>query len=210
MNRCPHGGIPIALLAIMAFTALGGCLGKVAPVEEYLRVLGRGPGCEYVARGEQGGGTAKEIIALKTLKVTESLDRQSVMLANGRVLTPSQRWYWEATPGMLFSQGIMRDINCSSRLAAVWPMRSSTKAARVLAGQVTAFEVQTRGMVVRASAQCQLWDGEETQVLAVHDFEATAPVSDLSAQTIADAGAAVLASISGDVRAWIEGTAKAK
>jgi len=201
----------LALLAALLSGVLGGCLGKTGPAEEYLRVLGRSPNCDAAVTGApaQVGRQGRITVALKTLKVSDSLGRQAVMLANGRVLTASQSWYWEAAPGMLVTQAVLRDINCSGRMAAVWPVRFSTKAAMVLAGQVTAFEVQTRDMHVRAGVHCQLWDGEESRSLGTRYFEATAPLAGLSAQAIADAGASVLERLSADVRTWVEDAAPA-
>ncbi len=206
MSGIGRTGYGLVALAAFACLALGGCLGKPSPVEEYLRVLGQGGGCAASANVQPGAasGQNREIVAVKTFKASESLDRQAVMLAAGRVLTPSLRWYWEASPGPLSSQAIAGELNCSSRLAAVWPMRSGTKAAKVLAGQVTAFEVQTQGMQVRIAVRCQLWDGEETKVLAVRDFEAVAPVAELTSQAVAGSGASALATLSGQIRAWVE------
>ena len=218
MNGTWRTGFGLVALAVVVCLALGGCLGKPSPVEEYLRVLGQGVGC--AASGAVQPGTAaelnREIVAVKTFKASESLDRQAVMLAVGRVLTPSLRWYWEASPGPLSSQAIAGEINCSSHLAAVWPMRSGTRAAKVLAGQVTAFEVQTQGMQVRIAVRCQLWDGEEAKVLAVSDFESVAPVAALTSHAVAVSGASALAALSSQIRAWVEqggvsaGTAQGK
>lgn len=215
MNRSPLlSWRVVGLAALLACLACGCSLGKAGPAEEYLRVQGRGPGCEQTKPGEPGepgktGLSGRTTVGLKTLRVSDSLDRQSVLLATGRVLSASQRWYWEATPSALITQAIMRDINCSGRLAAVWPMRSATRASMVLAGQVTAFEVQTQGMVVRAGMQCQLWDGDENTSLGTHDFEVTAPVSLISAQAIAEAGGAAVEKLSAEVRTWVEGVAAA-
>jgi len=183
--------------ALLLLPLLGGCIGKSGPVEEYLRV-GAGADCQ------QQAAPAKDrvVVAVRQFKAAESLDRQAVMVARGRVSSPSLRWYWEAAPGKLFEQAVVRGLNCAPGLAAAWPVRSNTEAGLSITGSVTVFEIQEQPLALNASAACQLWDGEGARMVDSRAFTASVPVKALDAQSIADAAAKALESMGSEAGSW--------
>jgi len=197
---------------------LGGCLGRSGPAEEYLRVSGGD--CAQVdssisttpAKAFTPGpvittsesAKARRVVAVGKVKATDSLDRQAVMLASGRVMSPSLRWYWEAPPGQLFQQALVGALNCRPGLAAVWPVRSNTEAACRLTGTVTGFEVQRESMRLEASVDIQVWNGEGTTLVAKRTFSAGVPVAFLDAQSIAEAASKVLAGLGAEASDWVD------
>lgn len=189
-------------LALAASAFLGGCLGKPGPVEEYLRVGGGDTSC---AQGVQDArtGKARVAVALRQVKSADALDRQAVMLARGRVMSPSLRWYWEASPCRLAEQDLVRAVNCTPGLAAIWPVRSTTEAPLSMSVTLTSFEVQEQPPVMNAAMDCQVWDGSGTKLLAAQSFSVQVPARALDAQAIAEAGSAALSGLSGDAARWV-------
>lgn len=186
----------------LSLVIFGGCLGKPGPVEEYLKVSGKGDcGMDQVLR------KASTVVAVRPFKSGDALDRQAVMLARGRVLNPSQRWYWEATPAKMFEQSVARALNCTPTLAAAWPPRSTTEAAFSVMGTVAAFEVQERALVVSVSLNCQVWDGKGVSLLGSRDFASEQQIRTLDGQAIAEAGAKALSGISLEVGEWVRSLA---
>jgi ABC-type uncharacterized transport system auxiliary subunit len=179
---------------------LAGCLGKVAPGEEYLKVLGPAKQC----LDSQNGQTARLSVGIKEFKTSEALDRQAVMLAKGRVLTASSRWFWEASPGALFSQAMAQELACAPGLAAMWPLRWQSRPDLVLAGQVTAFEVHSESLSVSLAVSCQIWDGEESRSLGARDFAAEVKITGLTPEAIAQGAAQALGQTTGQAAAWLE------
>jgi ABC-type uncharacterized transport system auxiliary subunit len=143
------------------------------------------------------------------VKTSESLDRQAVMLATGRVLTPSSRWYWEASPGRLLEEALTRALNCSNAVAAVRPVHASTEADFVITGFVGGFEVRRDEKRLTASVDIQLWDREGERLIASRAFATAATLTSIDAQSIADAGARALDGLGAETAGWVEGvTAK--
>ena len=191
------------LAAAIVILAIAGCVGKAGPVEQYLRVSGGESPCDQSAVQ----GKKRIVIGLRPIKASETLDRQAVLLARGRVMNPSTHWYWEASPASLFEQALLRALRCSPTLTAAWPVRSTTKASLTLNCVVTDFEVQEQTMALTAALDCQVWDGDGVSLIAARSFSASIPASSLSAQSIADAGAKALARISADANTWLESVA---
>ena len=194
-----------------------GCLGKAGPVEEYLRVGGGESACAGAGQPqEQAGGAVpgaaaktRALIAVGKVKTSESLDRQAVMLATGRVLTPSSRWYWEASPGRLLEEALTRALNCSSAVAAVRPVHASAEADFLLTGYVVEFEVRRDEKLLTASVDIQVWDREGERMIASRAFATTESLSSIDAPSIADAGARALDGLGAETAGWVEGvTAK--
>lgn len=195
-----HARVTTAASLILAASAfLGGCLGKPGPVEEYLRVGGGDAACAQ----EMHTGKARVAVALRQVKSADALDRQAVMLARGRVMSPSLRWYWEASPCRLAEQALVRAVNCTPGLAAIWPVRSTTEAPLSMTVTLTAFEVQEQPPVMNAAMDCQIWDGSGTKLLAARTFSAQVPARALDAQAIAEASSKALSGLSGDVAQWV-------
>lgn len=196
------------LAAIIVAVALGGCsLGKPGPVEQYLRVTG---GEEQPCDQSGVPAESRVVVAVRQVKAAEALDRQAVMLARGRVSSPSLRWYWEAAPGRLVEQAVVKGLACSPPLAAAWPARYTTEATYSLTGTVTAFEVQESSMALHVAFDCQIWDGEGTRLIDSRTFTAQAPVGQENAEAIAAAGTKALAVIGGDVGGWVRSLASAQ
>ena len=195
-----HARVTTAASLILAASAfLGGCLGKPGPVEEYLRVGGGDAACAQ----EMLTGKARVAVALRQVKSADALDRQAVMLARGRVMSPSLRWYWEASPCRLAEQALVRAVNCTPGLAAIWPVRSTTEAPLSMTVTLTAFEVQEQPPVMNAAMDCQIWDGSGTKMLAARTFSAQVPARALDAQAIAEAGSKALSGLSGEAAQWV-------
>lgn len=195
-----HARLTMAASLILAASAfLGGCLGKPGPVEEYLRVGGGDAACTQ----EMQTGKARVAVGLRQVKSADALDRQAVMLARGRVMSPSLRWYWEASPCRLAEQALVRAVNCTPGLAAIWPVRSTTEAPMSMSVTLTAFEVQEQPPVMNAAMDCQIWDESGAKLLAARTFSAKVPARALDAQAIAEAGSRALSGLSGDVAQWV-------
>jgi ABC-type uncharacterized transport system auxiliary subunit len=187
--------------AALGLALLGGCIGKPGPVEEYLRVGGAEPCPQQSASQAQQG--ERLVVAVRPFKAADSIDRQAVMVARGRVATPSLRWYWEASPAKLFEQAVARGVDCAPGLAAAWPVRASTEAGVALTGTVTMFELQESPLVLNAAGACQLWDREGVKLLASRRFSASVPVKSFDAQAIAEAAAQALSSMGAEAGAWL-------
>jgi ABC-type uncharacterized transport system auxiliary subunit len=190
----------------LSLVVFGGCLGKPGPVEEYLKVSTRGD-----CGGMVNHSKALTIVGVRQFKSADALDRQAVMLARGRVLNPSLRWYWEATPAKMFEQAVAGALNCTPSLGAAWPTRSTTEAAYTLTGTVSGFEVEEKNLVMSVSINCQLWDGKNVNMIGAREFSNKQQVQRMDAQSIAEAGANALSGISAEVGAWVSSvTSEAK
>jgi ABC-type uncharacterized transport system auxiliary subunit len=205
-SKCMMAAPLAVVLAVSAF--MGGCLGKPGPVEEYLRVGGGDAACSQDIQSGQTG-KARVAVALRQVKSADALDRQAVMLARGRVMSPSLRWYWEASPCRLAEQALVRAVNCTPGLAAIWPVRSATEAPLSMTVNLTAFEVQEQPPVMNAAMDCQIWDGAGTKLLAARTFSAQVPAQGLNAQSIAEAGSRALSGLSGEAAQWVASLSKA-
>lgn len=202
VNSCRAVMMPLALGAAVF---LGGCLGKPGPVEEYLRVGGGDAPC---AR-ELETGKARVAVALRQVKSADALDRQAVMLARGRVMSPSLRWYWEASPCRLAEQALVRAINCTPGMAAIWPVRSSTEAPMSMSVTLTSFEMQEQPPVMNAAMDCQAWDASGTKMLAARSFAIQVPARALDATSIAEAGSKALSGLTSEAAEWMASLAVA-
>ena len=185
---------------LVLLVVLSGCMGKPGPVEQYLRVLGSEPECAKASQ-PQTGGVRAPVLAVRSFKALDALDRQGVMVAEGKVMQASQRWYWEATPGRLVEQAVVRAA-CGVGLAPAWPVRSTTEASIWVSGLVSDFSVHTREMSVVLSVECQLWDTTGGVALASGTFTAQAPVASLDAGGVAQAGEKALSDVSRQIALW--------
>ena len=216
-NRWQPSAVVALVLLCAGLFCLSGCLGKAGPVEEYLRVGGgesvcAGAGQNPSQAGEAVPGAAAKtrvLIAVGKMKTSEALDRQAVMLATWRVLTPSSRWYWEASPGKLFQEALTRALNCSNEVAAVRPVHASTEADFVITGFVEGFEVRRDEKLLTASVDIQVWDRDGERMIASRAFATAASLASIDAQSIAVAGARALDGLGAETAGWVEGvTAK--
>ena len=194
-----------ALTAVCFLFVLGGCMGKPGPAEQYLRVLGPEPECARVP----GGAGRLPVLAVRGFKTLDALDRQGVMVAEGKVMQASQRLYWEATPGKLVEQAVVRAASCQGGLVPAWPVRSTTEAALWLSGLVSDFSVQAREMRLSVAVECQLWDSSGGVALSGRTFRAQVPLAGLEGAAIADAGEKALADVSAQIALWARETVPA-
>ena len=177
----------------------GGCLGKVAPGEQYLNVLSQNKPCAEI----KSEISQLPIVGVKKFKASPALDRQAVMMAEERVLTASTRWYWEADPGTLLSQAFASELGCSGDFTAAWPLRWRSRPDMVLAGQVTNFEVRLNKPRVAAAITCQLWDGDETKVLGEREFSVEVDMARITPQEIAQGASQALNTLTGQAVTWL-------
>lgn len=191
-------------LYLLVLLALAGCIGKAGPAEEFLRV-GAGGSCPEAAPMS----VPRALVGVKTFRATDALDRQAVMLATGRVMSASHRWYWEAAPARLFEHSLHGTLACSDRLAPVWPVRAGTETAITVAGQVTEFEVETKSMTLKAALDLQAFGADGARQLGTKRFSATVPVAALEAGAIAEGGHRALKDLSDQAAAWLETLAPA-
>lgn len=186
--------------ALIVLLVLAGCIGKAGPVEEYLRVSAGGDGCPEAARP----AGPRALVGVKTFKATDALERQAVMLATGRVMSASLRWYWEAAPARLFEHSLYGALACSARLSPVWPVRSGTEAAMTVTGQVTEYEVETQSKTLRAALDLQAFGADGAHQLGAKRFAVSVPIAALDAGSIADGGHRALTDLSAKAAAWLE------
>ncbi len=189
---------------VLAVLALGGCFGKPGPVEEYLRVSAQAP-CETA----QAAGKVVTV-GVKRFACADALDRQAVMVAHGRVMTPSLRWYWEASPGALSEQAVVTAVNCSTGMAAIWPMRASSEPDFTVSGRVLSFVVREDAKTMEASLELQLWDKNGKSVGTAGTLTVSAPVPVMDGAGIADAGARALRELSDKAAQWLSSRASGR
>lgn len=195
----------LAALCLFGLLTLPGCVGRSGPSAIYLQV-GRPAATQAASQGETRGKLA---VAVGRIGAVEALDRQAVMLAKGRVMIPSQHWYWEDTPGRLFERSLADSLNRTSGLTAVWPLRWTSHPRLTLSGTVTAFALDEGAHRLSVTLECQLKAGEDGREQDTRTFEASVPVSTVEPQALAEAGAKALATVSDEAAAWVERTAKA-
>jgi len=188
-----------ARAVMMAFIclSLGACLGKAPPVEEYLRLDSAGK----CAQGEANGGL---VVAMKSFVALDNLDRQAVMTAMGRVLTPSLRWYYEASPEMLVEEAVTAEIACQPGFAGATQYRTRLVHDAGLVGAITAFNLQEEGGTRFVIAlRLELWSANFKRLLASTVVESSESVAALDAHGVAEAASKALASASEKTALWL-------
>lgn len=188
------------LAALILMLLVAGCLGKTAPGEQYLRVLA--PAAECSDDAQKG---VLPVVGVRQFKALDALDRQGVMLADGKVMQASQRWYWEASPAKLVEQALVRSIGCTGGMLPAWPVRSTTNADLWISGMVRDFSVETRGMTVVIDVECQVWGASGGVLLESKAFRASVPLSALDGAAIADGAATAVTEISAKIGQWVKG-----
>lgn len=180
---------------------LTGCLGQPPPVGRYLRV---GPDESACFGAERSG--KKTVVALRLFKALDNLDRQAVLIADGRVLVPSMRWYWEGSPEAILTAAVAGRINCLPGFGAVSPYRPRLAHDAAISGTISAFNIQEQGgLRFLAGMRLELWSENYGELLAVTEIKAEAPIAGFDASSVADAAAAALAEAAEQAAKWIEG-----
>ncbi|WP_432738577.1 hypothetical protein [Maridesulfovibrio sp. FT414] len=185
-----------------ASVVLSGCIGGKSVELSYLRVghnLGCGPGCEKVKSGVPR-------LALKRFTSLPSLDRETVIIANGPVLKPDYRWNWEGTPAEVFDQAAGPALGCMNSYEVVTPYRPGLERSLVLSGEITSFELQRDGGDrFIASVRFSLWDSEGRVLLARRKITSEAPVGTMDGHGIATAAQQAVGKVLDDAVQWIDG-----
>jgi len=190
------GAVIVAAICL----CLGGCLGQPPPVEEYLRVGADGPEC-----GVSEPAVKTIVVAVRPFKALDNLDRQAVLVADGRVLVPSMRWYWEGSPEALLTAAVEARINCLPGVGAVSPYRPRLTHDAALSGTISAFNIQEQGgLRFLAGLRLELWSEQFGELLATTEIKAEAPISGFTAASVAEAAAAALSDAAGQAAQWIE------
>lgn len=195
----------LAALCLCGLLALPGCMGRSGPSAVYLQV-GRQVASQAASPAESRGRVA---VGVGRIGAVEALDSQAIMLARGRVMTPSQHWYWEDTPGRLFERSLAGALNRTTGLAAVWPLRWTSHPRLGLSGMVTAFALDEGSRHLTATLECQLKSGEDGRELETRTFGATVAVQSLEPQALAEAGSKALEAVSDEAAAWVARAAEA-
>jgi len=177
-----------------------GCLGKPPPIEQYLRVGSEATAC---AGAEQAGKSV--VVAVRPFSALDNLDRQAVLVADGRVLVPSMRWYWEGSPEAIVTSSVTAGINCLPGVGAIFPYRPRLAHDAAISGTISAFNIQEKGgLRFQVGLRLELWSANFDGLLASGEIVAEVPIAGLDASSVADAAAAALADAADQAAKWLE------
>jgi hypothetical protein len=192
--------LSISLLVVVLFAA--GCIGGKSVESSYLRV---GSNAELKTVCEEVRPDLPAV-AVKRFTSLPALDRETVILANGPVLTPDYRWSWEGTPAEIFDIKTGPALSCMKNYEVVAPYRPGADRALILSGVVMSFEVQrSEGNIFKGAVRYSLWDGAGKRLLARKLIEASVPVKSLTGRAIANAAGTALGLILDQTATWIDG-----
>ncbi|WP_246299088.1 ABC-type transport auxiliary lipoprotein family protein [Desulfolutivibrio sulfodismutans] len=179
-----------------------GCLGSAPPVEHYLRVEAVTAGCDKGL--PQMNVSPSAVVAFMELTALDNLDRPAVLVANGSVLAPSTRWYWEGAPQDVVGAGIIRAVNCLPGVAGVLKYRPRVEHQAVLSGNVTAFNVQRKnGLRFVAGVRLDVWTKDARRLVGSRAFEVETPIAAETPEGIADAASQAVSRIAAEAAAWL-------
>lgn len=190
-------GVCLAMVLV-----LGGCLGAVPPVEQYLRVTADGAGCGGAS--PDAADVSAQPVAFVPLKALDNLDRPAVLVADGSVLTPSLRWYWEGSPQSVMTAVLTRMVNCQTGVAGVLEYRPRVAHQAVLTGTVTAFNVQRQGRLrFVAGIRLDVWTRDSKTLVASREFAAQADMAGETAAAVAQAASEAAAAVASEACTWL-------
>lgn len=194
----------LASLGLVIISCIGG-----APRQHFLSLSDTGAAiCEG---GEQGSAAPRFVIAVKDFESLPSLDRTSVLIASGRVLTPSHSWYWEGPPAEILTMAAAGGISNSMTIASAWPYRPRVERDGLISGRVLAFAAElSEPARFRAAVRVELWDGRGGEKLAENVFEVERELPGFGPAKLGDpdvlaraAGGAVCG-LGEKIRTWLE------
>ncbi len=190
-------------LACLAMAAvLAGCLGSPPPVEQYLRVDTATSPCGKIAAFP--GRAQPGVVAFLDLDAMDNLSRPAVLFADGNVLVPSVRWYWEGTPEEVMTAVITQAVNCLPGVTGVTTYRPRVEHDAVMSGNVTAFNVQRKGgLRFVAAVRVEVWTRNMMGMIGGKEFRAEAPMPGETASDIAEAASKAATDIGNEVAAWM-------
>lgn len=190
------------LAGLAMAVVLVGCLGSAPPVEQYLRVEPAPSPCGKISavpgRADHG------VVAFKELRALDNLDRPAVLFADGSVLAPSLRWYWEGTPGSVMTMAVTQAVACLPGVTGVAAYRPRVGHDALMSGEVTAFNVQKQGgLRFVAAVRMEVWTRDQMRLVARGEFRAEVPMPGETAADIATAATTACGDIGRDVAAWM-------
>lgn len=192
-NRVKFWASSLLLLLIM------GCGTTRAPDQLYLRVSGPTTSVDM-----ESSGDSDLVVGVRDFEAVQALDRTAVMLASGRVLTPSSYWYWEGTPANMVVRGVVAGINAQAGMRAVWPQTSRMRYGVMLTGHVEGFEVRRQKMEMAIALKVDAWDGRGRNWLSGTQFSAVEPLRSLDPDIVARAASRALEKVSKAVGEWLQ------
>lgn len=195
--------LPAFLAVLIICLSLSGCVGGKVPVEKILRIS---PATVATSSTVKPGDA---LIVLRTLEAFPALERSAVMVAEGNVLSPSSRWFWEGTPATMITASLASGLQQLESMAVIWPERSRMRHTAILSGRVEAFEVQRaphKQMVVRL--RLSLWKDRGRELLATFGAGSRVPLTSLSERTIAAAAVTAMAEVNEQVALWLQTEAR--
>lgn len=188
-------GLAVAALAVM----LGGCFGKNAPNESYLRVEYAGDACKSLA------ATDRPIIMIRSLESMPALDTQAVLLAKDNVLQKSVLWNWEGKPKEIMRKVLANGLACSPKYKVAADYSSKIESVALLYGDIRAFEVITGpSPMFRVVVDFELWTERGKALLVDHRFRVDAPLQAVDAASIAKGADAAMADLLDQMRKWLD------
>jgi cholesterol transport system auxiliary component len=188
----------VAWLALL----LPGCLGSPPPVEQYLRVETAFSPCAGAGAAREGARAG--VVAFKSLEAMDNLDRPAVLFADGSVLVPSVRWYWEGTPRDVMTAAVTQAVTCLSGVSGVIAYRPRVEHDAVMSGVVTAFNVQRKGgLRFVAAVGLEVWTKNQVRMLASREFQTEVAMRGETAADIAEAASRAATDIGREAAAWV-------
>ena len=194
----PYGPAALAILALFLLVTPG-CLGKHAPEEVFVRLsLASSLDCNPNPDPE------RPVLLIRELETVNALDRQTVMLAKNRVLSPSTIWYWEDQPPEITARLLRDGLNCRGAFRAVDRRASRVQSAGVVSGEISAFEVETApGKRFVLAADLTLWSPRGRTLISQKSFHLDGDMEATSPQEIARAAERTFVLFLDEVEAWL-------
>lgn len=192
----------LSVFLLLGVIFIFGCIGGKSVETSYLRI-GSNPdihtACEKIRHG-------LPTVAVKRFTSLPALDRETVIIASGPVLTPDYRWSWEGTPAEIFDTAVKSAFSCMKNYVVIAPYNPRVERELILSGDVLSFEVQqSEGNIFKGAVRYSLWDESGKQLLGRKFIEASIPVKSLTGRSIAVAASAALDSIMSQTVIWLDG-----
>lgn len=191
----------ISVLIVPVLIILSGCIGGKSVESSFLRV---GISHDVSSSCERVKPDLPRL-AVKRFVSMPSIDRETVIVANGPVLKPDYRWSWEGTPGEIMDLEVVHALSCLNSYEVVTPYRPGIERSLVLSGVITSFELQRSGMdEFHIAVRYSLWDGSGKKLLARRSVMAATPVGSITGHSIADAARQCMGVVMEKTIHWLE------
>lgn len=190
------------LISCVIMLICTGCLGGKSVGPDYLRV---GSAAQERGRSCVDTFASRPVLMVKRFRSLPSLDRETVMVADGAVLRPRFEWSWEGTPSEIFDLAAGPVLSCMNSYRVVAPYRPGLARDLQLSGTVLSFEVQKDGgPVFEAAIRFTLWDSAGGRSLAVKNISVSVPVDTMSASGVGAAADEAVLNLLGKASVWID------